>query len=165
MGPLNALPVDQSPVDKFGEFLKTKGMRLTPEREAIVTAVYSTHEHFDADQWVRTLDQHGAKGRASRATIYRTLDLLVEAGLLRRVARVNDRHIYEHDYGYPQHDHLICQKCGAMIEFPNEEISAVVERIAALHGFRMSGHRLEVDGICADCSRRPVRRHRQLDMI
>ena len=73
--------------------------------------------------------------------------------------------MYEHDYGYPQHDHLICKKCGAMIEFPNEVISEVLEKIANDHGFRMSGHRLEVDGICTQCSRPPQRQFRKLDMI
>jgi len=160
---LSAMPVAVPPVDKFREFLLTKRMRLTPEREAIVTAVYATHEHFDADVWVEKLERR--KGGASRSTVYRTLGLLEEAGLIRKVARTNDREVYEHDYGYPHHDHLICKKCGEMIEFPNEVIAEVLERIAAEHGFRMSGHRLEVEGICATCSRPPQRAHRKLDMI
>jgi Fur family ferric uptake transcriptional regulator len=154
-----------SPVDKFREFLKTKKKRLTPEREAIVSAVYATHDHFDAEQWVDSLAGRRGGSRASRSTIYRTLHLLVEAGLLRRVARANDREVYEHDYGYPQHDHLICKKCGTMIEFANEAIADVLEQIAVQHGFRMSGHRLEVDGLCATCCRPPQRQFRKLDMI
>jgi Fur family ferric uptake transcriptional regulator len=102
---------------------------------------------------------------ASRSTVYRTLNLLEEAGLIRKVARANDREVYEHDYGYPQHDHLICKQCGQMIEFPNQAISDFLETIAAEHGFRMTGHRLEVDGICDNCSRPPQRSHRKLDMI
>jgi Fur family ferric uptake transcriptional regulator len=154
-----------APVAKFREFLLTKGMRLTPEREAIVRAVYASHDHFDAEQWVGQLAPRRGQASASRSTIYRTLNLLEEAGLLRRVARAHDREVYEHDYGYPQHDHLICKKCGQMIEFPNAAIADVLEQIAAEHGFRMSGHRLEVDGVCATCSRPPVRSHRKLDMI
>lgn len=163
MSELTAMSVAVPPVDKFREFLLTKGMRLTPEREAIVTAVYASHEHFDADVWIEKLERR--KGGASRSTVYRTLSLLEEAGLIRKVARSNDREVYEHDYGYPQHDHLICKKCGDMIEFPNEVIADVLERIAAEHGFRMSGHRLEVEGICSNCSRPPQRMHRKLDMI
>jgi Fur family ferric uptake transcriptional regulator len=163
---LGTIDEGASPVGKFREFLTTKKMRLTPEREAIVQAVYSTHDHFDAEQWVTDLARkNGRRSQASRSTIYRTLNLLVEAGLLRRVARANDREVYEHDYGYPAHDHLICRKCGTMIEFPNEAIADVLEKIAADHGFRMSGHRLEVDGVCAACSRPPIRSHRKLDMI
>jgi Fur family transcriptional regulator, ferric uptake regulator len=163
---LAILADDVSPIEKFREFLLTKKMRLTPEREAIVAAVYATHDHFDADQWIAEFSRRtGDAAGASRSTIYRTLNLLVEAGLLRRVARANDREVYEHDYGYPQHDHLICKKCGSMIEFANDVIADVLERIAAEHGFRMSGHRLEVDGLCAQCCRPPQRSHRKLDMI
>ncbi len=165
MSELAVVDVAVAPVEKFREFLLTKKMRLTPEREAIVSAVYSTHDHFDAEQWIGTLSRRGGAEGASRSTIYRTLNLLVEAGLLRRVARANDREVYEHDYGYPQHDHLICRRCGDMIEFPNEEITQVLEQVAARFGFRMSGHRLEVDGLCAECCRPPRREHRKLDMI
>jgi len=162
---LSAMAVAVPPVDKFREFLLTKGKRLTPERESIVTAVYATHEHFDADLWIEKLERRNNGTRASRSTVYRTLSLLEEAGLIRKVARANDREVYEHDYGYPHHDHLICRKCGEMIEFPNEVIAEVLEKIASDHGFRMSGHRLEVDGVCGKCSRPPERVHRKLDMI
>jgi Fur family ferric uptake transcriptional regulator len=162
---LSAVDVAVTPVEKFREFLLTRGMRLTPEREAIVTAVYSTHDHFDAEQWITDLTRQKGASRVSRSTIYRSLNLLVEAGLIRKVARSNDREVYEHDYGYPQHDHLICRKCGTMIEFLNTEVSELLERIAQERGFRMAGHRLEVDGVCAECSRPPKRQHRKLDMI
>ena len=162
---LAAMDVAVTPIDKFREFLLTKKQRLTPEREAVVRAVYASHEHFDADHWVSTLALKPGMRRASRSTVYRTLDLMQEAGLIRRVARVNDRAVYEHDYGYPQHDHLICKKCQKLIEFPNEDIAAVLEKVAEEHGFRMTGHRLEVEGVCAECSRPPQRSHRKLDMI
>ena len=155
-----------SPVEKFREFLGTRGKRLTQERETIVREIFADHEHFDSDQIVARLTQPRRDGgRVSRATIYRTLSSLEEAGLIRKVARANDREVYEHDYGYPQHDHFICEKCQQLVEFRNDEISAVMERVAADHGFRMSGHRLEVHGICAACAKPPARRHHKLDMI
>ena len=140
-----------SPVEKFREFLGTRGKRLTQERETIVREIFADHEHFDSDQIVARLTQ--------------TLSSLEEAGLIRKVARANDREVYEHDYGYPQHDHFICEKCNQLVEFRNDEISAVLVRVAADHGFRMSGHRLEVHGICAACAKPPTRRHHKLDMI
>ena len=103
--------------------------------------------------------------RVSRSTVYRALAELEKAGLLRKVARTNDREIYEHDYGYPQHDHLICKKCGELTEFQNPEFKEILQQVAAEYGFRMDGHRLEVSGICANCSRPPSRGHRKLDMI
>jgi Fur family ferric uptake transcriptional regulator len=158
--------VTVSPVEKFREFLATRSKRLTQERETIVREIFADHEHFDSDQIVSRLTQPRRDGgRVSRATVYRTLRELEKAGLIRKVARSNDREVYEHDYGYPQHDHFICEKCNQLVEFRNEEISSVLARVSAEHGFRMSGHRLEVHGICANCAKPPVRRHRKLDMI
>ena len=96
---------------------------------------------------------------------YLNLASLEEAGLIRKVARSNDREVYEHDYGYPQHDHFICDRCNKLIEFRNEGISELLEKVALEHGFRMADHRLEAHGICAECARPPKRQHRKLDMI
>lgn len=165
MSNLGAVPVSASPKEKFREYLATRNQRLTPEREIIVDEVFSNHEHFDADQLVARLSQRGLKKRVSRSTIYRALQSMDEAGLLRKVARPNGSEIWEHDYGYPQHDHLICRKCGEMVEFVNEDIKKLLETIADQHGFFMEGHRLEVVGVCQKCRRAPERRHGKLDMI
>ena len=165
MAELESVPVAVSPVEKFQEYLATKGQRLTQERAAIVDEVFTTHEHFDADQLVARLTRRDSGRRVSRSTVYRTLTSLEQAGLLRKVARTNDRDVYEHDYGYPEHDHLICKKCGELIEFQHEAIARALEEIAAEHGFRMTGHRLEVHGMCSTCCRPPQRRHRKLDMV
>ncbi|MGH7200249.1 MAG: Fur family transcriptional regulator [Planctomycetaceae bacterium] len=165
MGEFASVDVAVSPVDKFQEFLMTRGMRLTHERAVIVEEVFSTHEHFDADQLAARLSHAQTGRRVSRPTVYRTLKALEEAGLLRKVARAEGREVWEHDYGYPQHDHLICSKCRRLIEFRNERISEILENIAATYQFRVEGHRLEVYGLCDDCARPPKRRHRKLDMV
>jgi Fur family ferric uptake transcriptional regulator len=162
---LATVSVAVSPADKFREYLATRGMRLTRERETIVDEVFASHEHFDTDQLVSRLSNRTDGTRVSRATVYRTLDDMVLAGLLRKVARSNNREVYEHDYGYPRHDHLICNKCGTLIEFENAAFSRTLDAVATEHGFRMVGHRLEVYGLCAECSRPPRVRHRKLDMI
>jgi len=154
-----------SPIDKFREFLLTKGERFTRERSIIIEEVFVHHEHFDADTLVARVAADRSGRRVSRATVYRALKLLEEAGLLRKVARPNSSEVYEHDYGYPQHDHLICAKCSELIEFTNEAISAVVDQVCADHGFIKSGHRLEVYGICSKCNAPPQRRHRKLDLV
>lgn len=165
MSDLAAIAVDVPPPERFREYLATQGMRLTRERAIIVDEVFASHEHFDAEQLVGRLVQRTDGSRVSRSTVYRALAELEKAGLLRKVARSNDREIYEHDYGYPQHDHLICKKCGELTEFQNPELKAILQQVAADYGFRMEGHRLEVSGICANCSRPPSRGHRKLDMI
>ena len=165
MNQLAPKDVAVSPEEKFREFLATRGKRLTQERDIIVREIFSDHEHFDVDEIVARLDKPRDGRRVSRATVYRTVSQLEEAGLIRKVARTNDREVYEHDYGYPQHDHFICEKCNSLIEFRNEEISALLEKVALEIGFRMTGHRLEAHGMCAECAKPPKRRHRKLDMI
>ena len=164
MSELESVEMSVSPSEKFQEYLATQGMRLTQERAIIVEDVFSQHEHFDADQIVERLTPLRSGDRVSRATVYRTLTLLEEAGMIRKVARSNDRDVYEHDYGYPQHDHLICGECGELIEFHNAQISRVLEQVAAQEGFRMTGHRLEVYGRCQECSK-PQRRNPKLDLL
>lgn len=165
MAELSAIDTQISPVEKFREYLATRGKRLTREREFIVEYVFSTHEHFDSDQLVKRLDENNDGISVSRATVYRTLKQLVKAGLLRKVARPNGRDVYEHDYGYPQHDHLVCNKCGTLIEFHNDEISTIVEQLAAAEGFITSSHRLEVYGLCRDCSKPQRKRHKKLELM
>lgn len=163
MNDLGGVEVAVSPKDKFREFLETRSKRLTTERATLVEEVFALHEHFDTDLMVARLANRKDGRSVSRSTVYRGLTELVEAGLIRRVARANGREVYEHDYGYPEHDHLICSKCQKMIEFRNTEVRRLIEAIAREQGFQLSGHRLEAQGLCSDCGR--PRRHRKLDMI
>lgn len=165
MSDLSSLDVAISPSEKFREFLTTKGKRLTHERRTIVDEVYSSHEHFDVEEFVTRLTTRKDGSRVSRATIYRTIKYLEEAGLIRKVARTQGREVYEHDYGYPQHGHLICEKCDSLIEFTEESISPILDQIASEHGFRVTGHRLEVYGTCEKCNRTPQKRHPKLGLI
>lgn len=158
---LEEVEVAVSPAEKFREFLITKGLRMTRERAKIVDEVFASHEHFEAEQLVQQLAQH----RVSRSTVYRTVRHLEEAGLIRKVARQDLRDVYEHDYGYPQHDHLICKKCGTLIEFQQSTIADVLAAVARQHGFRMEGHRLEVTGLCDSCCRPPQTRPKKLNLL
>jgi Fur family ferric uptake transcriptional regulator len=161
---LPTVEIAVSPIDKFREYLATQGMRLTHERTTIVEDVFSQHEHFDAEQIIERLTPAGSGRRVSRASIYRTLELLEKSGMIRKVARSDGRDLFEHDYGYPQHDHLICDNCGRLIEFHNEEISRLLEEVARERGFRMTGHRLEAFGLCAACAR-PPRRNPKMNLL
>jgi Fur family ferric uptake transcriptional regulator len=73
--------------------------------------------------------------------------------------------VYEHDYGYPRHDHLHCTKCNKLIEFRNEEIERLRDEIARQHRFRVSGHRFIVSGVCEECSRVRRRPMRPTDLV
>ncbi len=159
--PLAPLDVTEQPEEKFREFLEIRGEKLTQPRRILVRHIFNVHKHFDADELVRDLHESGQK--VSRATIYRTLRLLVEAGLLRELQLPN-RTAYEHDYGYPSHDHLHCSECGKFVEFMNEDVKRISESLSLEHGFRGTSHRFIITGVCPECSRARSRR-RRLDRI
>jgi Fur family transcriptional regulator, ferric uptake regulator len=162
---LSAVETTISPNKKFQEYLSTQGKRFTREREIIVEEVFSSHEHFETDQLAVRLANSKDGKRVSRATVYRALQAMEGAGLLRKVARPNGREVWEHDYGYPQHDHMICEVCGDLTEFHNEAIQAIIEEVTAQQGFLKKSHRLEVYGTCEKCRRPKERRFHKLDMI
>jgi Fur family ferric uptake transcriptional regulator len=151
----------ERPEAKFREFLEIRGEKLTEPRRILVRHIFDSHKHFDADELVA--DLRAAGRQVSRSTVYRTLRLLVEAGLLREL-RLTNRTAYEHDYGYPSHDHLHCTECNKVVEFNNDEIRRLRDAISHEHGFRPSGHRFIITGVCPACSRSRSPR-RRLDLI
>lgn len=161
---LGTVEVALTPLERFEEFLQSRGKRVTKQRRILVEQVFSRHEHFDADTLLAHLQRVVGAREVSRPTVYRTLAELVDAGLLRQMV-LGGRAIYEHDYGYPQHDHLYCQKCEKLIEFSSNEVKALRDAVAREHQFRVLGHRLLIMGICADCTRNRRRGVQPLDQI
>jgi Fur family ferric uptake transcriptional regulator len=156
---LGKVDVALTPQARFAEFLQARGKRITKQRRAIVDHVCGHHEHFDAEQLLAGLRRTPAGARASRPTVYRTLAEMVDAGLLHKMV-LDGRAVYEHDYGYPQHDHLYCSGCQKLIEFSSDELVRIRDAVAARHQFRAQGHRLIVSGLCLDCrSARSRSRH------
>ena len=143
------VPVAQAPVDKFREYLEVRKLKCTGERVRMVEHVFEKHNHFFADQLIASMDEKGL--RVSRSTVYRTLKLLVEAGLLRQL-EFGDRMAYEHDYGYPQHEHLYCEQCGAVIEFISEDLMKLLDDVCRKRRFRATMHQLIIRGVCESCS-------------
>lgn len=159
--PLSPMAAAELPEEKFREFLEIRGEKLTTPRRTLVRHIFASHKHFDADELVR--DLHAAGRGVSRSTVYRTLRLLVDAGLLREL-RLTNRTAYEHDYGYPSHDHLHCSECNAIVEFNNMEIRKLRDAISLEYGFRPTDHEFIITGLCPKCSRSRSPR-RQLDLI
>ncbi len=135
--------------DKLGNYLRSKGLKFTPERRLILREVFSTHRHFEVDDLfirIRRRDK-----RISRSTLYRTLRIMVECGLLREVL-FGERHShYEHVLGHEHHDHLLCLGCGRVIEFSNDSIENLQEKVCKKHEFLAKGHRLQITGYCRKC--------------
>ncbi len=152
-----------TPSQRFEEFLQSRGKRTTQQRRIIVEQVFSHHEHFDAETLLMDLARSVGGRKVSRPTVYRTLSELVDSGLL-RIMTLAGRAIYEHDYGYPQHDHLHCTDCDKLIEFASEDVQKIRDAVAREHQFRVTGHRLIISGVCADC-RQAKQRNRPQDLI
>src|ERR687886_485894 len=114
------MPHVQKEIDRFAGFLQQQGLKLTGERSALVREIFSTHYHFEADELLFKMKEKSVK--ISRATVYRTLELLVKSGMVRRVHLGEDHYHYEHVTGDSHHDHLICTTCGAVTEFHDETL-------------------------------------------
>ena len=138
---LGEVRVALSPQERFEEYLQSRGKRITQQRRILVDHVFERHDHFDADELIANLSASPKSAPVSRPTVYRTLNELVEAGLLRKMT-LGGRAVYEHDYGYPQHDHLHCQMCDKLIEFHSDELAELRDAVAREHHFRVTGHRL-----------------------
>jgi Fur family ferric uptake transcriptional regulator len=136
-------------IEVFQEFLAQKGMRLTPEREAVLVEVFAEHDHFDIDELFMRLRQKGQ--RISRASIYRTLPLLVESGLVNEVYFEEGHLHYEHIYGHEHHCHLRCLGCRLIMEFRDDGVEEAEKRIGQANDFETTGHKLEIYGYCSQC--------------
>ena len=146
---------DQATTDQawehFVHYLKDRGDRVTTARRIVFGAVFARHDHFRADDLAGALAS-GAN-RVSRGTIYRTLALLVDAGLVRELHDDDTHAHYEHVFGHADHEHMVCRQCGRFVEFRDPVLSDRVERICRDHGFQRTSHRLVVFGTCDRCLR------------
>ncbi|HSW45330.1 MAG TPA: transcriptional repressor [Phycisphaerae bacterium] len=133
----------------FQEFLRERGLKFTRERHTLLHEVLSNPDHFEAEQLLVNLRQSGK--RVAKATIYRTLPLLVACGILRQVQFGDKLTHYEHTFGQTPHDHMICRRCRRVTEFDSKEVVQLRTALAARHGFRALSHRLQIFGLCAEC--------------
>lgn len=146
------MPKHAAAIAKFSDFLQQQGLKLTSEREALVREIFSIHYHFEADELLFKMKQNNTK--ISRATVYRTLELLVKSGLVRRVHLGEDHYHYEHVSGNSHHDHLICTTCGAVIEFHDEDLERRQREICERKKFTPTFHNLQILGLCDACRRK-----------
>ena len=133
----------------FEAFLQRKHLKLTQPRRLILDTVFGLHEHFDTESLYALIRQISKD--VSRATVYRTLPLLEEAGLIRRSVRAESREMFEHIYGHPRHAHWVCKICGAVTETAMQEVSKLVKKAAQATGFLADDVHLVVYGICWKC--------------
>jgi Fur family ferric uptake transcriptional regulator len=146
------MPQVEREITRFQDFLQQQGLKLTSERTALVREIFSIHYHFEADELLFKMKEKAVK--ISRATVYRTLELLVKSGMVRRVHLGEDHYHYEHVTGNSHHDHLICTTCGGVIEFHDEVLEARQREICEKKKFTPTFHNLQILGVCESCRRK-----------
>lgn len=133
----------------FGAFAARKGLRSTRQRDTILDIFLSTRDHVTVEElYLKVRASHPGIGQA---TVYRTLKLFTEAGLAREMVLPDGQTRYEHQLDGEHHDHLVCTRCNAIVEFEDETIEQLQREIAQRHGFVLTGHRLQLCGVCPAC--------------
>lgn len=132
-------------------YMAEHGLKSTRQRSLIIDTFFETGGHQSVeDLWSRV---RARDPKVSVATVYRTMKLLSESGLAHSRNFGDGQTRYEAAAGRHHHDHLICTRCGLIIEFENDRIEALQEAVARRHGFHVVSHKMELYGLCRECQR------------
>ncbi len=140
----------QKEVAQFVDFLKKQDLKLTPQRMRIAETVFSTHDHFTPEELYMLVKKR--EPLVGRVTVYRTLEHLVESGMVEELSIRKGVATYEHVAGHRHHDHLVCLECAKVVELASERLEKVKKEEAELPGWKVVSHSLKVYGICPECS-------------
>lgn len=140
-----------SALESFASYLREHNLPVTPQRLAIADVLLGSASHLSADDVARELKARGSV--AGLATVYRTIDVLLRSGLVVERDFGEGFKRYEPARDMPHHEHLLCSVCGKVTEFRDERLERITTLIAEQHRFARQGHRLVIQGTCADCRR------------
>ena len=136
-------------LQEFEKLLQKKGLKFTHERKTIFEEVSRLKEHFDADSLYERFKKKGL--RISRDTVYRTIPFLLESHVIQKSVGEGHRDFFERTSGKGHHDHILCVRCGKIIEFKCEEIEELQDKICDKYGFKLTFHDHRLFGYCKDC--------------
>ena len=140
---------DESTKAPLRAYLKQKGLHESKVRDLIVDTFLATHEHVSLEALLEKVRKKNPN--VGFATVYRTMKLLVEAGLAHQRDFGARASLYEVAQNREHHDHLVCDGCGTVVEFMNPQIEDQQEKVAKKHGFTLRRHRHELFGLCQRC--------------
>ncbi len=135
----------------FTRYLEEHQQRKTDERFILLEEIYSRNDHFDAEKLFDDIKRK--KHRISRATVYNTLELLVQCQLVKKHQFDHTQSLFEKSFGYRQHDHIICKNCNKVVEFCDPRIQQITSKMGELLDFTIDNHTLILYGLCGDCLR------------
>jgi Fur family transcriptional regulator, ferric uptake regulator len=138
-----------TPRSTFFDYLRGASLRVTPERFEVLETISDSSTHFDADELYIILKTKGSK--VSRATVYNTLELLHDCGLVSKYRFHENHSRYEKAFDRPPHEHLICLKCGGITEFVSDRLTEIQDQVCRENDFEPKSSSLQVVGICASC--------------
>ena len=141
---------DNKPLDSFKTVLRNEGLKITPQRIAVLEEVSKDKGHRESEDIYLAIKKI-SKTHVSRATVYRTLDILVQNKFVRKLNFGDGRARYESKIDSLHHDHLICVKCRKIIEFVDDDIEELLEKIAYKFQFYLQRHIHQLFGICKEC--------------
>jgi len=141
-------------LDRFRRYLRDHRQPVTRPRDLIAQIVFQSEGHPSVQAIRRVLRDRGL--HVGTATVYRTLDVLVESGLVRAHDFGEGFKRYEPVAGPTHHEHLVCERCGGVVEFQNERLERMLPVLADEHGFQHQRHRVEIYGVCRACRQREL---------
>lgn len=135
---------------EFRKYLKSRSLPFTPERETAITLISETEDHFTIEELLSEIMNKNLQ--VSRATLYRTVQLLLEAGFITKISRDDKPPLYESILDRTPHNHFLCKRCGRIIEFQSSGIESNIKKISRDNSFRADSHSLKIFGYCSACS-------------
>lgn len=137
---------------KFTDYVATNGLKITPQRKLIADVFLRQDGHLSTEELYDKVRQEDSS--VGQATVYRTLKLFCESGIAKEVYFGDGMARYEKTFDSPHHDHLICIACGKQVEFMDEAIEKLQEKLAERNGFILTSHHMYLYGVCPACRKK-----------